>query len=976
MSREVPPNRWRHISHLYHAALAREGDRAAFLEQACAGDEALRREVESLLAEPASAAAFLAEPAVALAAQLVGDPGASMLTGRRIGVYQVQALLGAGGMGEVYRARDTKLGRDVAIKILPGHFTSDPERLARFEREARMLAALNHPHIAAIYGFEDADGGPALVLELVDGPTLADRLANGPVPIAEALQIGRQIADALEAAHEKGIVHRDLKPANIKITRDGVVKVLDFGLAKASAGTGPTPDLTQAPMATIDRTREGIVLGTPAYMSPEQARGHTVDKRADIWAFGCVMYEMLTGRATFAGKTISDTIAAILERDPDWGVLPRTVPSNVQRLLHRCLEKDPKKRLRDIGDIGLVLDGEPSRAITRTTWLWPAAVLFVLLVASALGFIYFREVPATRQSLRFQVPVPGRQTPAQMFALSPDGRYLAFVAADDGPTRLWVRAMDAVDSRPLAGTDGATYPFWSPDSQYLGFFAQGELKKTALTAGSPQTLCDATNGRGGSWNSDGVIIFSPAPSSPILKVSSAGGEPTPLTELAPGEGHRFPAFLPDGQHFLYTAAGGLFVGSLSRTAPVQLLSDATMGLYAPSADRAGSGFLLFLRESTLMAQPFNPSRVGATGEAFPIAEQVILASPSIGSGAFSVSANGTVAFRTAGVRPNRQLIWVDRTGRRLAAGGDRAAISDLFSLAPDGKTVALTINTTAVDAKSGGNADIWLQNEERGVRTRFTLGGGVFGGPVWSPDGDRVAFSLLAANQYSATIHQQSVVGNRQEELLRETGGVGATATDWSTDGAFIVFQWIAPKTGGDLWLLPLDPGSKPFPYLQTAFDERNAHFAPSSGSARWMAYQSNESGEWQIYIQSIPTGGPKFRISTAGGVVPQWRKDGTELYFMGPKSETLGLRPVGGRVVTDPDGGPGYQQLMAVSIDLSGDTPRMGAPKELFTTTNATSFVPSADGQRFLVNVAADQGAADAGTITVLTNWQTSLQK
>ncbi len=573
----MTPERWRRVEELYHAALTRdEGDRTAFLVRACAGDDALQREVESLLTQPASARGFLDGPTVAVAAQLPNDIVTSVLSGRRLGAYQVQVRIGVGGMGEVYSARDTRLGRDVALKILPRLFTSDPERLARFEREARVLASLNHPHIGAIYGLEEADGVRALVLELVDGETLADRIARGPIPPKEALTVAGQMADALDAAHEKGIVHRDLKPANIKITSDGVVKVLDFGLAKAVSGDAASPDLTQSPTVTVGGTREGVILGTPAYMSPEQARGQTVDKRTDIWAFGCVLYEMLTGRAAFARNTMTDTLAAIVEGDPEWGALPKGTPVAVRRVLNRCLEKDPKRRLRAIADARLEIDEaqqpDPAHSHTpapsRSRWLaWTSAVALLGVVALAWGVWSSRPVPASPE-VRFDITTPEAADPFLLpsVALSADGRQILFVADSDGQPHVWLRAINSVSARPLAGTGGAFSPFWSPNGRSVAFYADGFLKRLDLDGGLVRRLAKATVGVGGAWSRDGVILFVRTPASAITRVSAEGGTAVDITRLDAGQvGHSFPHFLPDGRHFLYYVAAapdsrGIHVG--------------------------------------------------------------------------------------------------------------------------------------------------------------------------------------------------------------------------------------------------------------------------------------------------------------------------------------------------------------------------------------------------------------------------------
>src|SRR5882762_2412847 len=566
----MTPERWQQIEQLYHAALEHEeSQRAAYLQEVCAGDDALRREVDSLLAQEIRGDALLESPAVEAAASAMARDSRRSLIGQQLGCYKIVFLVGAGGMGDVYQAHDTKLNRDVAIKVLPEAFINDPERLSRFQREARTLAALNHPNIATIHGLERADGVNYLVMELVPGHTLAERVSSGALQIAEALKVAAQIAEALEAAHEKGVIHRDLKPANVKVTPEGRVKVLDFGLAKAFAGDGGL-DLSHAPTLTAMGTEEGRILGTPAYMSPEQARGKPVNKRTDIWAFGCVLYELLTGKEAFRGETLSDTIAAVLEREPDLQLLPPATPAKMRDLLRRCLQKDSQRRLRDIGDARIEIEealaapkdaaptqaGVPVNATTqrksRERLAWAIAAIAIVIAALVLGaFAYFRSVPQDPQTIRFFVSPPETWTltrqlgltgsPPNPLAVSPDGHRIALVATSaDGKTLLWVRSLDTLNAQPLPGTEGAARPFWSPDSRFLGFFAGGKLKKIDVSGGPPLTLCDAPDDRGGAWSQDGVIVFAPRPDSALQKVSDSGGTPIAATVLVPGEAHRGP----------------------------------------------------------------------------------------------------------------------------------------------------------------------------------------------------------------------------------------------------------------------------------------------------------------------------------------------------------------------------------------------------------------------------------------------------
>jgi eukaryotic-like serine/threonine-protein kinase len=609
----------------------------------------------------------------------------------RLGSYEIVAPLGSGGMGEVYRARDLKLNRDVALKVLPDTFASDPERLARFEREAHKLAALNHPNIAAIYGVEESSGVRALVMELVEGETLAERIAAGPVPIPEALAIARQIAVALEAAHEHGIIHRDLKPANVKATPEGVVKVLDFGLAKVAEEPSAAGNPTLSPTLTLQATRAGVILGTAAYMSPEQARGAAADRRADIWAFGVVLFEMLTGRQSFPGETTSDILAGVLRAEPEWSALPAATPHGVRKLLKRCLERDRKQRLQAIGEARIAIDEclahpeAPPAAIVshtksreRVAWIAAALAAATALTVSAM---HFREKPPDVRTFRFSVFPPDKATFGDLSTtgavmVSPDGAQLAFVGAGQGANpELWLRPLDSLTAHPLAGTTGATYPFWSPDSRYLGFFAEGKLKKVAVNGGPPQTSCEATNGRGGSWSRGKsgaeVIVFAPDATGGLFLVSAAGGEPVTLTALDSSlqqNSHRQPEFLPDGRHFLFVATSSqpeknaIFIGDVEAKPATagarRLMAGDSRPLYAPP------GYLLFVREKNLMAQPFDAASVQFTGDIFPIVDHVASA-PLRNIGAFSVSGGGLLVWGTDSASP-RHLTWLDRRSRSLA----------------------------------------------------------------------------------------------------------------------------------------------------------------------------------------------------------------------------------------------------------------------------------------------------------------------
>jgi eukaryotic-like serine/threonine-protein kinase len=939
--------RWRRVEELYHAALTRdEGNRTAFLVRACAGDDTLQRAVESLLTQPASARGFLNGPTVTVTAQLGNDTGASVLSGRRLGAYQVQVRIGVGGMGEVYSARDTKLGRDVALKILPRLFTSDPERLARFEREARVLASLNHPHIGAIYGLEEADGVRALVLELVDGETLADRIARGPIPPKEALTIAGQIADALDAAHEKGIVHRDLKPANIKITPDGVVKVLDFGLAKAVSGDAASLDLTQSPTVTAGGTREGVILGTPAYMSPEQARGQTVDKRTDIWAFGCVLYEMLTGRAAFARNTMTDTLAAVVESDPEWGALPKGTPVAVRRVLNRCLEKDPKRRLRSIADAGLEIDEaqqpDPAhsypRAPSRSRWLaWTSAVALLGVVALAWGVWSNRPVPALPE-IRFDITTPEVADPFLLpsVALSADGRQILFVADSDGQPHVWLRAIDSVSARPLAGTGGAQYPFWSPDGRSVAFYADGLLKRLDLDGGLVRTLAKAVVGIGGAWSRDGVILFVRNPASAIARVSAEGGPPVDVTRLDAGQvGHTFPHFLPDGRHFLYYVAAapdsrGIHIGELDGSSSRRLVDADAGGVYT-------NGHLLFVRQANVLAQAFDAERLELGGSAFQIADGVY---SSAGWHTVTLSAGpAAFAFRAGVARFARQFTWVDRSGHQIATVGDRLGNPTGVSYSPDRSQLVFF-------ERGATSSDLWVLDTRRGLVSRFTddTDEDIF--PLWARDTNRVIYTAVRNGQGS--LYQKHTDTARKELIPPQTEET--FACDTSPDGRSLLYQRMNPKTGWDIWALPLGGNGEAVPVVQTDADERTARLSPDG---RWVAFVANTSGVFEVYVQPFPGPGRRSQVSTRGGDSPQWRSDGAELFYLAldGKLTATSIKPAADRQ----------------SIDV-------GPPVPLFVaqvgavSIGASNYAPSVDGQRFLVNrLLRDIGATP---VRVVLNW------
>ena len=854
-------------------------------------------------------------------------------------------------MGEVYRARDTKLDRDVALKILPAAFASDPGRLARFEREAKTLAALNHPHIAQIHGLEEFDGVRTLVLEFVDGPTLADRIAHGPVPINEALTIARQIAEALEAAHDQGIIHRDLKPENIKVRTDGTVKVLDFGLAKALDPTSAaTADVTASPTITAPAlmTGAGMIVGTAAYMSPEQARGKAVDRRTDIWAFGCVLFEMITGRRVFPGATVSDTIAAVLERSPDWTALPPATPPRVRHVLARCLDKDPKRRWRDIGDVRIELDdaevGHPqadgaspktSRAAERAAW----ALLVALAAAvAAVTTPMFRTAPAPAE-IRFNILFPRGVAPdfAQL-AISPDGQQIV-VAPGFGlqqPSPLWLRPLASTSGRLLTGTEGASFPFWSPDGRSIGFFADQKLKRLDVNSQAIQILADAPVARGGAWQADDTILFAPNPVGPLFRVPATGGQPTVATQLEAGQGdHRAPFILPDGEHFIYYARGtpqvrGVHVARLDGTEKKRLLDADGAAVYARS------GHLLFPREGALLAQSFDATRLTLQGEAFRVADSVSV-NPGISLASLSASASGPIAYGTESIR-RTQFTWFDRAGRRLETLGppDQRSVANP-SLSPDGGRLAFS-------RVVGGNWDIWL-TDMQGAISQVTSAISLDFNPVWSANGREIFYQSSNANIYSRSVTD----GTPAQALLREPTMV--YPSDVSPDGSVLLYTRASgPST--DLWYVSLGADRTPHPFLQTASQERDGQFSPDG---KWVAYQSNEAGHFEIYLQPFPGPGDRIRVSPGGGQHVRWARngDGSELFYLAAD-----------------------QRLTSVRVTLGANGKLvLGTPVPLFRTEYDTGFLPrqhyvvSPGGQRFLMNAPTD--AIDPPSITLILNWK-----
>ena len=830
--------------------------------------------------------------------------------GTTLGSYKILSVLGAGGMGEVYRAQHLRLGREVAVKVLPESMADTPERRSRFEREARVLAALNHPNIATLHGLEDCDDKTLLEMELVPGENLAERIKRGPMPPDEAVPIFKQIAEALEAAHTQGIVHRDLKPANVKVTPDGRVKVLDFGLAKALDLDHRSGDSPQTPTFTT-RTHEGMIFGTAAYMSPEQVRGRALDRRTDIWSFGCMLYEALTGRTPFAADTISDTLAAVLREEPDWRALP-AAPMGLQRLVRRCLRKDPQSRLHDIADARLDLEdtltesaalvvpmpGHGSWRISRKHALG-AAMLGVLAIAALFGAWRLGRLQTTPPlQSRFVVPLPaGRMLergPGPALAISPDGSRVVFVVLErDGGTQLFLRDLDRFDSTVVPNTLGASAPFFSPDGRWIGFYASGALHRVPVDGGAPLKIADAPAVWSAAWGTNEQIVFATAVApNGLRRVAADGGTPEELTLPKSENGelqHAFPQFLPDGERILFsvlTKDGWQPALLTVKTGEWQVLRRGAPG-YTP-AQFAASGHLIYAQANGgLVAVPFDASRGDLTGSAVPLLESIDM----IGGGStFAMSRSGTLIYLPARVElPRRTLVVVDRDGRATAMPGNREPYAHP-RWSPDGTRLAMAIETE-------NGADIWIQDVQRGTRQRLT-GGGFNAYPLWYPKGVELTYQT-AASPGRFSLFTRNINGGQPESLLGDQpagtsgalpGGMASLLPgtvprpgnanphipmSWSGDGRFLAFDERKPGAQRDVWVLTR--GGDPAPFVLTAFDEWSPAFSPDG---QWLAYVSNESGRHEVYVQPYPGPGRKWLISTDGGTEPAWSPDGKELFY------------------------------------------------------------------------------------------------
>jgi Tol biopolymer transport system component len=878
----------------------------------------------------------------------------TLTLGMKLGPYEITAPLGAGGMGEVYRARDTRLDRSVAIKVLPAHLSSDPDLRARFEREARVVSGLNHPHICTLHDIGHEDGVDYLVMEYLEGETLADRLVKGPLPLEQTLRYGVEIADALDRAHRAGVVHRDLKPGNVILTKAGA-KLLDFGLAKTAAPKSQ-PGLSVLATEAKPLTEKGTVLGTVQYMAPEQLEGRDADSRTDIFAFGAMLYEMVTGRRAFSGTSQASLIGAILrDEPPPISQLAPMSPPALERVVRTCLAKDPEERWQSAHDLanelrwmagtsGSAVGGVVASAPRRRAGaplLIAGAVLAALAVGAALGRSGRRETAAPLPpAMRFLVTPAAEGSIQDVPALSPDGRSLAYVlTAAQGPA-LWIHSFETGDAKRIPGTEGAQEPFWSPDGKSIGFFARGQLRRVEATNGIAQPICSAADARGGSWSTTGQILFTGNSSSPLYRVPATGGVPAAVTELKGGEqSHRYPLFLPDGRHFLYLALRGdasekgIYWGDVQSKTTRRVANDMSRPAYD------ARGFLLFVRQGTLVAQRFDAANGEASGDPAPLADRVGTDSQKAGKDWFTASPRGVIAYRVGGPRQG-QLVWVDRTGRELGAISSPGAYGEP-ALAPDGARVAVRR-----DEESGG-LSLWLydtRSKDRG--SRLTFGEEKAESPIWSADGTSVIFTSVRGGKYS--IVRKAANGSGGDEVIYSTNE-RTWPDDISSDGRFL-----ATEGGGgasfDVSLLPLTGDRKPIPFAATPANEAHAVFSPD---ARSLAYVSDESGLAQVYVQPVPPTGSKWQVSTEGGDLPTWSGDGKELYYIDPA-----------------------RRLMAVSIEsrapfTSGEahalfTAPIGA---LSTTGNRSFYAPARDGKRFLVLSLV--GKESEPGIRVIMNWR-----
>ena len=968
--------RLQQIQELYHSAREREPEqRAAFLAGACEGDEDLRREVESLLGADPSKLCFLDEPVMWQAAGILapeqGESQHRFASGLELGPYAIEAHLGTGGMGEVYRAKDKRLHRTVALKVLPQRLADIPGVRERLEREARVISSLNHPHICTLYDIGRQGAIDYLVMEFLEGETLARRLKRGALPLSTLLEFAIQIASALAAAHAAGIVHRDLKPGNIMLTKSGA-KLLDFGLAKvraAEAGLGTAISSQAGPITTA-----GTVLGTVQYMSPEEIQGQEADARSDLFAFGATLYEMLTGKRAFAGESQLAVVSAILEKDPEpLSALQPLTPPALERVVRRCLAKDPEDRWQSTSDLASELrwiaeaGGTPVRtagsegiAKGRKRELLYGALAIIFLLAAILSAVsYWRPARTPARAIIAEIPPPDKVWfhPGGGTALSPDGRALAFSAADEnGKTMLWVRSLDSLAARPLPDTEGARDPFWSADSRALGFFAGGKLKSIEAKGGPAVVVAAAPSAAGGSWNRDGTILFAADNNTGVYKVAGAGGNPLPVIAADP---HKFrvfahPRFLPDGKHFLYVSGGsdpasaGTYFASLDGRERRLVVGGNTFAIYA-------SGFLLYFRENSLMAQAFDPQRGQLKGDPpHRVAERVAPGSRLM----FDASENGVLIYSMDRAATEKRLTWFDRGGKNLGVTGEVGDYYDV-RLSPDGQKLASNAGTP--------NSEIWIDELARAVRMRLTIDPDTdHGVPVWSPDSRRIAFAALQGKARLG-IYQKSSNGAGGEELLlsENTGTQMIWPTSWSRDGRFILYS--RGLALADIWVLPMAGDSKPRLFIQAQASAYDGQFSPDG---RWVAYTSEESGRGEVYVipfeagrilntkpgPASAVGGGKWQVSASGGRSPRWRRDGKEIFYLSPANE-----------------------MMAAEVEEQGNSIVVRTAQALFrcvpVNVNIASSAPydvSPDGKKFVINTLTK----DYMPLILLVNWTANLNK
>jgi serine/threonine protein kinase len=880
--------------------------------------------------------------------------------GTKLGPYEIQSPLGAGGMGEVYRARDTRLERTVAVKILPSHLSDIPEAKQRFDREARAISSLSHPNICHLYDVGSQDGTDYLVMEFLEGETLADRLLKGPLPSEQVLKWGIEICDGLEKAHRSGVVHRDLKPGNIMLTKAGA-KLMDFGLAKETMSPSLDASALTAGASGQPLTEKGTIVGTFQYMSPEQLQGHEADARSDIFALGAVLYEMTTGKRAFPGKSQISVASAILEKDPEPITASQPLaPPALDHLARTCLAKDPDERFQTAHDVKLQLKwiaaGAPQLATpairpNRERWIWISALVLLWAVLAA---VYFRTSPNHPQPTWSHI-LPPENTSFAYFAgpvaVSHDGRALTFVAtSSEGQDMVWVRPLGELKAQALAGTEGGSNPFWSPDDRSIGFFAGGKLKTTEAGGGPVVTICDAAASRGGTWSQSGVILFA-VTWGVLHRVPSSGGTPDAVTTLDRSRGelsHLWPYFLPDGHHFFYFAAN--FSGGSAESASVYLADlgskESKLLFHARSNAVYTPGYILFVRDRTLMAQPFDERRLEIRGQPFPIAEQVQY-DELVWRGVFSSSFNGVLAYQGGNTGANSRLVMFDRTGKELKTIG---ALGDFIGhkISPNGQQLAVSVLDASVR-----NYKMWLYDLSREKQTRLTFGPGRTTFPVWSPDGSRIGFASNQTGLYQLVEKRSDGTGS--EEPILESD-VSKYPTAWSADGRFITYNTTSPgQYATELWILPLFGERKPYPFLRGSFDVGQGRFSPDG---RWLAYSSDESGRGEVYVTPFPRGGSKFQVSAAGGSIPRWRRDGKELFYLAADSE-----------------------LMAAEVDGSGSSFQVAAVRPLFhvllktgiarldlsPTSDQIGYDAGPDGKWFVVNAPP---IGNPPPITLITNW------